>query len=592
MPKFLTLEEAVELVLADEADAINILPPEENQLLTDEEDFDEEDLSVADNASTDARNMPSDVCGRVDTYSKTECEQDEENRCLYESETNFSSKKRGVKRKKTEKKGVKRKKIEADNVTWKRKTDVKKFETEKVTPIMERNPDLCLLSPGEMFMRLFNDDIREMIVRESLRYAHEQCNALNFKFDEASLLDFIGIFILTGYHRLPRESMYWEKSDDVAVPLVSQRMSRARFREVKRYLHIADNKNLDMNDKIAKLRPLIELANKSLQQFGIFHENLSIDESMVPYFGHHSCKMFIQGKPIRFGYKLWSLSSSCGYPYKFDMYCGKSDSEDKRPLGTKVVEDMLCCVPNSAQHCVFFDNFFTSYELMVKLQGRSFRATGTARENRLKKCPLTDSKVMKKKERGEYEFYSDGTVLAVKWNDNRPVTVVTNYDSVEPLAHAERWKKADKKKGLVKQPKLIQNYNKHMGGVDLMDRFVAQYRPVIRSKKWYFPVFFQIINMLRVAAWLIYREVSEEKVDQLDFTRSVVRYLFSTSPAYRRSLSGPSGSRFHVKLQLEHASVASEKQGRCRYCKKNARMMCSGCQVIVHIHCMKKYHEM
>ena len=98
------------------------------------------------------------------------------------------------------------------------------------------------------------------------------------------------------------------------------------------------------------------------------------------------------------------------------------------------------------------------------------RATGTARENRLKKCPLTDSKLMKKKERGVYESYCDGKVLAVKWNDNRPVTVVTNFDSSEPLANAERWKRADKKQVLVKQPKLIQTYNKHMGGVNLMDR--------------------------------------------------------------------------------------------------------------------------
>ena len=82
--------------------------------------------------------------------------------------------------------------------------------------------------------------------------------------------------------------------------------------------------------------------------------------------------------------------------------------------------------------------------------------------------------------------------------------------------------------------------------------------------------------MLRIAAWLIYREVSDEKVDQLDFTRSVVRYLFSLSPTYQRRMTGPKGTQIHLKLQLEHESVSSEKQGRCRYCKKNARIMCSG----------------
>ena len=151
--------------------------------------------------------------------------------------------------------------------------------------------------------------------------------------------------------------MYWGKSDDVAVPLVSQRMSRNRFRDVKWYLHIVNNSSLDKADRIAKFRPLIALANKSLQQFGIFHENLSIDESMVPYFVHHSCKMFIQRKPIRFGYKLWCLCSSNGYPYIFDMYSGKCASEDSQPLGTRVVGKKLSCVNDYRYHRVFFTTF-------------------------------------------------------------------------------------------------------------------------------------------------------------------------------------------------------------------------------------------
>lgn len=28
---------------------------------------------------------------------------------------------------------------------------------------------------------------------------------------------------------------------------------------------------------------------------------LSVDEQMIPYFGRHSCKMYMKGKPVRFG---------------------------------------------------------------------------------------------------------------------------------------------------------------------------------------------------------------------------------------------------------------------------------------------------
>ena len=50
------------------------------------------------------------------------------------------------------------------------------------------------------------------------------------------------------------------------------------------------------------------------QQYDVLHDLLSIDESMRPYYGSHSSKMFIKGKPIRFGYKMWCLCESDGYP--------------------------------------------------------------------------------------------------------------------------------------------------------------------------------------------------------------------------------------------------------------------------------------
>ena len=49
------------------------------------------------------------------------------------------------------------------------------------------------------------------------------------------------------------------------------------------------------------------------QQYDVLHNLLSIDESMMPYYGSHSCKMFIKGKPIRFGYMMWCVCESDGY---------------------------------------------------------------------------------------------------------------------------------------------------------------------------------------------------------------------------------------------------------------------------------------
>lgn len=122
-------------------------------------------------------------------------------------------------------------------------------------------------------------------------------------------------------------------------------MSRNKFRSIKKNLHLADN--LDPSDKFSKLRPFFDQLNQKFMQFGIFSHNLSIDEEMVPYFGRHSCKMCIRGKPVRFGFKLWCLTSANGYLFQFSPYGGASTKRiEGLPLGSEVVFNLLKSVEN------------------------------------------------------------------------------------------------------------------------------------------------------------------------------------------------------------------------------------------------------
>ena len=41
-----------------------------------------------------------------------------------------------------------------------------------------------------------------------------------------------------------------------------------------------------------------------------FDQQIISDESMIPYFGKHSAKYYIKGKPIKFGCKLWCLNTN------------------------------------------------------------------------------------------------------------------------------------------------------------------------------------------------------------------------------------------------------------------------------------------
>ena len=100
-------------------------------------------------------------------------------------------------------------------------------------------------------------------------------------------------------------------------------MSRETFLSITQNIHLADNNVLDKNDMLAKVRPYLNILNENFTQFNIFTKNLSIDEQMIPYFGKHSNKMFIKGKPVRFNYKAWCLCSSTGYLYQCDVFSGK-----------------------------------------------------------------------------------------------------------------------------------------------------------------------------------------------------------------------------------------------------------------------------
>lgn len=185
--------------------------------------------------------------------------------------------------------------------------------------VAEKYPELVGMSPYELFRKYYDDHLRKLIVDESNRYAQQKNNS-SFKLDVEDLDVFVGILLLSGYHSLPRERLYWNRDEDVKITFVSSHMARDRFLEIKRYIHLANNDAVVASDKLYKVRSFLTILNTSLQQFGVFSKFLSVDEQMVPYYGHHSAKMYIRGKPIRFGYKLWVLAADSGYPFNVQVY--------------------------------------------------------------------------------------------------------------------------------------------------------------------------------------------------------------------------------------------------------------------------------
>lgn len=312
----------------------------------------------------------------------------------------------------------------------------------------------------------------------------------------------------------------------------------------------------------------------------------------LPTNGRHSCKMFIKSKPIRFGYKAWVLANEHGYPFKIDLYQGAEKGRTEGTLGSRVVLQLIDIIDDYSCHQLYFDNFFCSYDILNKLQTMGLRATGTIRSNRTGKCPLISEKEMSKQERGHTYCFNNSKIQIVQWYDNRMVLIGSNFDCVSPKNNVQRYDKKTQAVITVKQPNVIKNYNSFMGGVDLLDNALANLRPTTKCKKWYFSIVVNCFRILMVASWKFHVSLGHS-LTQLQFVRDVVHEIIkdTATSEYCYERPGPSSKRYFLSADTNHVLEPSNKQGRCRQCKKNSKMQCKGCKVNLHINCFELFHK-
>lgn len=338
------------------------------------------------------------------------------------------------------------------------------------------------MSCVELLELFLTPDLLNKIISETQSYALFK-NELDPNLTVPELKVFIAILLLSGYNQLPSKRSYWENSSDMKNILVSEAIRRDRFLQICRVIHFSDNNKIDKNDKMYKLRPITDMLKKLFLKHFVPEENLAYDESMIRYFGHHGCKQFIKGKPVRFGYKVWCLNTPSGYLVNFEVYQGKNPRSNHQyeayfgkaaaPL-VQMVEELGD--KKLFRYNFFFDNLFTSKNLMSTLKINGYGATGTVRENRIpRNCPLVSKKTMEKRTRGEYSstLNKDSGILYVRWKDNKVVTVASTCFGVQPIRSVERFSKKESKTVPVPRPYLISQYNKSMGGTDQMDNNIS-----------------------------------------------------------------------------------------------------------------------
>ncbi|XP_046389357.1 piggyBac transposable element-derived protein 3-like [Ischnura elegans] len=299
------------------------------------------------------------------------------------------------------------------------------------------------MSPVQCFESMYGDEIISYIVKMSNLYALHRNHTLNLTSEELKV--YIAVLLLTGYLTPKYIRMFWETKSDTHNNLIANCIRRNRFFEIQKYLHLCDNMNLPSGDKFGKVREYFRFLNKNvIENFKyVASSHISIDETMVPYYGRHSTKQHMHGKPLRFGYKLWSCATRLGYLVSFEPYQGAKAAQHplqpKFGLSGAVVLEMQSRLPSDfGPYNLYFDNFFSSFPLISRLTELNTGGTGTIRENRLDKCPLEPSPMLKKKKRGSFSLKVTCDLSVVKWHDNSIVTIASNCHSASPVSAADR----------------------------------------------------------------------------------------------------------------------------------------------------------
>ncbi|CAK1594069.1 unnamed protein product [Parnassius mnemosyne] len=223
-----------------------------------------------------------------------------------------------------------------------------------------------LQTPMYYFDCMFDDCVIKLLVKYTNIYAIQKNKLGNVTTSEMKC--FLAILLYSGYIVVPRRYMYWEKSTDADFSIIYNAMSRDRFTFMMTHLHCCDHAQITTeSDKFAKLRPLFDILNEIFLNMAPLEEIYSIDEAMVPYYGGHSCKQFIRGKPIRWGYKFWVGATRLGYVLWFDPYQGHAaiipPAYGQLGIGAGVIlrfADYLQFRHPGAPCHLFFDNFFSS----------------------------------------------------------------------------------------------------------------------------------------------------------------------------------------------------------------------------------------
>lgn len=269
------------------------------------------------------------------------------------------------------------------------------------------------------------------------------------------------------------------------------------------------------NDPLKKIRPIYDkIKAKCLDLYQPLRE-LLVDERMVKSKARSSFRQYIRNKPTKWGFKFWVVADPTGYNLDFNFYCGKHYTVPLSSHGLSHDAVMELIQPFCNQgYLLFFDNFYTSPQLMAVLKGKGIGATGTLR---LSHSGVPDAvKTLAQSLNGRNVPRGTGYYICEQrsqnvyccWQDNQCVTVLSTCYPGHIDSTARRRSKDQSGSYVaidVPLPSAIKHYNQSMGGLDLSDQLIGYHLVLRQTKRYWKTLLYHLIEVSLTNAFVLYK---------------------------------------------------------------------------------------
>lgn len=241
----------------------------------------------------------------------------------------------------------------------------------------------------------------------------------------------------------------------------------------------------------------------------------TVDEQLFPTKSRCPFTQYMANNPDKFGIKFW-LAADVETKYMLNgyPYLGKDPSRPAtQSLGESVVLKLMEPFLGKGRN-VTTDNFFTSLPLAHKLLARNTSLVGTTNKSKRSlpssahlKAGLHDTKVMQ----------SDSATLAIyQGKEKKNVCILSTMHTSVEIRDDVR-----------KRPETVHYYNRTKVGVDVLDMMLRQYSARAATKRWPVAVFYNVMDIAALNAWVLYRSCTDTNIAGRDVILELCKLLSS-----------------------------------------------------------------